>query len=184
MQKRRGLRHALKGGELREQLIHPLRRPLPSYLRLAVLPLGGYNSLTLASLSIVFRLPVSPSSSSRSAIASQRLLQVNCFHSLLLHWWLTVNAQITRAFSTGTAVARMPPVTKPGHEKYDIVFIGGGSGGVAGSVSCVLAFICVLPVVPDWRNPCKRARLAHSVHSSGTRRRGSPSMFPLHAWML
>ncbi|KAI0781409.1 glutathione reductase [Trametes elegans] len=27
----------------------------------------------------------------------------------------------------------MPPVTKPGHEKYDIVFIGGGSGGVAGS---------------------------------------------------
>ena len=28
----------------------------------------------------------------------------------------------------------MPPVTKPGQEKYDIVFIGGGSGGVAGSV--------------------------------------------------
>ncbi|KAI0648345.1 glutathione reductase [Trametes meyenii] len=27
----------------------------------------------------------------------------------------------------------MPPVTKPGHEKYDVVFIGGGSGGVAGS---------------------------------------------------
>ncbi|KAI8999073.1 glutathione reductase [Trametes punicea] len=27
----------------------------------------------------------------------------------------------------------MPPVTKPGHEKYDIVFIGGGSGGVAGA---------------------------------------------------
>lgn len=27
----------------------------------------------------------------------------------------------------------MPPVTKPGHEKFDIVWIGGGSGGVAGS---------------------------------------------------
>ncbi|EMD34395.1 hypothetical protein CERSUDRAFT_86512 [Gelatoporia subvermispora B] len=27
----------------------------------------------------------------------------------------------------------MPPVDKPGYEKYDIVFIGGGSGGVAGS---------------------------------------------------
>ncbi|RPD59223.1 glutathione reductase [Lentinus tigrinus ALCF2SS1-7] len=27
----------------------------------------------------------------------------------------------------------MPPVTKPGQDKYDIVFIGGGSGGVAGS---------------------------------------------------
>ncbi|CAL1703426.1 unnamed protein product [Somion occarium] len=27
----------------------------------------------------------------------------------------------------------MAPVTKPGQEKYDIVFIGGGSGGVAGS---------------------------------------------------
>ncbi|PCH38405.1 glutathione reductase [Wolfiporia cocos MD-104 SS10] len=27
----------------------------------------------------------------------------------------------------------MPPVTKPGYEKYDVVFIGGGSGGVAGS---------------------------------------------------
>lgn len=27
----------------------------------------------------------------------------------------------------------MPPVTQPGQDKYDIVFIGGGSGGVAGS---------------------------------------------------
>jgi len=27
----------------------------------------------------------------------------------------------------------MPPVTKPGLDKYDVVFIGGGSGGVAGS---------------------------------------------------
>ncbi|TFY51387.1 hypothetical protein EVJ58_g10597, partial [Rhodofomes roseus] len=27
----------------------------------------------------------------------------------------------------------MPPVTQPGRDKYDIVWIGGGSGGVAGS---------------------------------------------------
>lgn len=29
----------------------------------------------------------------------------------------------------------MAPVTKPSQEKYDVVFLGGGSGGVAGSVS-------------------------------------------------
>ncbi|KAJ3486507.1 hypothetical protein NLI96_g4202 [Meripilus lineatus] len=28
----------------------------------------------------------------------------------------------------------MPPVSKPAHDRYDIVFIGGGSGGVAGSI--------------------------------------------------
>lgn len=32
----------------------------------------------------------------------------------------------------------MAPVTKPQHERYDIVFIGGGSGGVSGSVSPAL----------------------------------------------
>ena len=38
----------------------------------------------------------------------------------------------------------MPPVTKPAHERYDIVFIGGGSGGVAGSVSRYCFVFCFL----------------------------------------
>ena len=52
----------------------------------------------------------------------------------------------------------MPPVTKPGHEKYDIVFIGGGSGGVAGSVSLLhqLYAECVME-----ERPRERACLLH-----------------------
>lgn len=42
--------------------------------------------------------------------------------------------QIYRAFSQNS-VAKMPPIEKPVEgEKYDVVFIGGGSGGSAGSV--------------------------------------------------
>jgi hypothetical protein len=45
--------------------------------------------------------------------------------------------KIYRAFSHNSAT-RMPPIEKPIEgEKYDIVFIGGGSGGSAGSVSHV-----------------------------------------------
>ncbi|OBZ75334.1 Glutathione reductase [Grifola frondosa] len=40
---------------------------------------------------------------------------------------------LIRRTLVNSAVANMPPVTKPTHDKYDIVFIGGGSGGVAGS---------------------------------------------------
>ena len=48
--------------------------------------------------------------------------------------------QVLRAF-TANSIVRMAPITKPNHDQYDIVFIGGGSGGVAGSVSgCVVVF--------------------------------------------
>ncbi|KAJ2979622.1 hypothetical protein NUW54_g11116 [Trametes sanguinea] len=81
-------------------------------------PRPPYNTLAVASLSIFLRSPSSLRLSSPT-IASRRLLQRD--------------TQITRALSTATQVARMPPVAKPQHEKYDIVFIGGGSGGVAGA---------------------------------------------------
>jgi glutathione reductase (NADPH) len=47
------------------------------------------------------------------------------------------SAQIARALST-SAVVGMAPITQPKHDQYDIVFIGGGSGGVAGSVRLTL----------------------------------------------
>jgi hypothetical protein len=51
---------------------------------------------------------------------------------LLTH--LVLSSQIYRAFSQNS-VTKMPPIDKPvSGEKYDIVFIGGGSGGSAGSV--------------------------------------------------
>lgn len=55
----------------------------------------------------------------------------------------------------------MPPVTKPGHDQYDIVFIGGGSGGVAGSVS---VRSCI-PIAPYGRarKTLSRGLLAMSV---------------------
>ncbi|KAJ2979493.1 hypothetical protein NUW54_g11133 [Trametes sanguinea] len=81
-------------------------------------PRPPYNTLAVASLSIFLRSPSSLRLSSPT-IASRRLL--------------LRGTQITRALSTATQVARMPPVAKPQHEKYDIVFIGGGSGGVAGA---------------------------------------------------
>src|SRR6266851_7838129 len=50
--------------------------------------------------------------------------------------------KIYRAFSHNSA-ARMPPIEKPiPSEKYDIVFIGGGSGGSAGSV-CHPSYVVV-----------------------------------------
>ena len=97
-------------------------------------PRSPYNNAALASPSIVIRFP-SLLPPSRTTIASRRLFQVGPHHASLyaLNHSLWA-AQITRALSTGSSV-KMPPVTKPGQEKYDIVFIGGGSGGVAGSVS-------------------------------------------------
>ena len=45
--------------------------------------------------------------------------------------------QVYRAFSH-TPVPGMPPIDKPPQgAKYDIVFIGGGSGGSAGSVCLI-----------------------------------------------
>lgn len=56
-----------------------------------------------------------------------------CPFSSLPHL-LTHLVQIYRAFSQNSAT-KMPPIEKPvPGEKYDIVFIGGGSGGSAGSV--------------------------------------------------
>ena len=52
--------------------------------------------------------------------------------------------QVYRAFSH-TSVPRMPPIEKPAPgEKYDVVFIGGGSGGSAGSVRLTRRVYCVI----------------------------------------
>lgn len=60
----------------------------------------------------------------------------------------SASSQIHRAFST-TTVIRMAPVSAPKWEHYDIVFIGGGSGGVAGSVRNSLARNVALTNTPD-----------------------------------
>ena len=76
----------------------------------------------------------------------------------------------------------MPPVSKPGQEKYDIVFIGGGSGGVAGLVSfqfaCEYVFLEVsmlcfcrpwYVVMCRWvRDPTRRVNWHQAcIHSHG-----------------
>ncbi|KAJ8495574.1 hypothetical protein ONZ45_g12803 [Pleurotus djamor] len=50
----------------------------------------------------------------------------------------------------------MAPVTKPGHEKYDYVVIGGGSGGVAGSrrAASYGAKVAVIEVSPNLGGTC------------------------------
>ena|SRR6266576_3629597 len=60
---------------------------------------------------------------------------------LLTHLVLS-SFQIYRAFSQNS-VTKMPPIDKPvPGEKYDIVFIGGGSGGSAGSVCFTRLYSC------------------------------------------
>jgi hypothetical protein len=76
-------------------------------------------------------------SSIRSRSLSSPALRLNqVYHSALFvtPHVLTHLVQIYRAFSQNSAT-KMPPIDKPvPGEKYDIVFIGGGSGGSAGSV--------------------------------------------------
>lgn len=66
---------------------------------------------------------------------ARRLAQVRDVAVVIRH--VPTIFKIYRAFSHNSAT-RMPPIEKPIEgEKYDVVFIGGGSGGSAGSVSHV-----------------------------------------------
>jgi hypothetical protein len=62
--------------------------------------------------------------------------------------------QIQRAFSQNS-VTKMPPIEKPvSGEKYDIVFIGGGSGGSAGSVCFSRVSTHVQELTTSWVASC------------------------------
>ena len=87
------------------------------------------QTLTLASPLLRSRSLISPAL--RLAQVSYSALFVT--PHVLTHLVLS-SFQIYRAFSQNS-VAKMPPIEKPVEgEKYDVVFIGGGSGGSAGSV--------------------------------------------------
>jgi hypothetical protein len=94
-------------------------------------------------------LASSISSSTSSLLRSQslsspalRLAQVSLFplrHTSFAHLFVS-SLQIHRAFSQNS-ITKMPPIERPiSGEKYDVVFIGGGSGGSAGSVCIIYVY--------------------------------------------
>ena len=98
---------------------------------------------TCASRTLIAPFQALASSLSSSSLRSPalRLAQVTSWpfrHTSFAHL-IHSSFQIHRAFSQNS-ITKMPPIEKPiSGEKYDVVFIGGGSGGSAGSVcfSCI-----------------------------------------------
>ncbi|KAI0956695.1 hypothetical protein AcW1_005310 [Taiwanofungus camphoratus] len=87
----------------------PISAPSFAHILPRTFGIASIRSTCSSSIRVIASPVVSP-----SAIASRRL------------------GQIKRTLTSSTG-SNMPPVTRPAHEKYDIVWIGGGSGGVAGS---------------------------------------------------
>ena len=80
-------------------------------------------------------VPVPSCSQTRSGITL-------CPSSHLITHRFVSSLQIYRAFSQ-TSITKMPPIERPiSGEKYDVVFIGGGSGGSAGSVCITRVYLC------------------------------------------
>ncbi|CCM05023.1 uncharacterized protein FIBRA_07223 [Fibroporia radiculosa] len=116
-----------------------MTRPTPAILRGIRLPrrykaktsetIPVSPSLPASSPSIVWSAAISSLSAPRTALALSCAQRSSVPANRLAAFRLS---QISRTITT-TAIQKMPPVTTPGHEKFDIIYIGGGSGGVAGS---------------------------------------------------